>query len=255
MKDNCDGFDIKAHDDSITWLVKHATWIYNRHLQHADGQTSYERLWKRTYNLSICEFAETVLYRPRRHDTPKSESNWIHKIWLGKCTQSDEHHIGTSECVIRTKDVKRRLESERYQIDIAWDSRPRSRRPHPRFGITAGGWGFRPRAAPVGSWRNGEGGVGWGWRDAAWRGKGAEESIPTLLEDYVVGRSNPSGSSACLVRSPLPIVLVTSIFGEGSLRTPPRVGVRRPGSPKTSCAIRNRLGGAVASLSCEPEGA
>lgn len=29
---NYNGFDIKAYDDLATWLVKHATWIFNRFL-------------------------------------------------------------------------------------------------------------------------------------------------------------------------------------------------------------------------------
>lgn len=42
VKDNYGGFNIKAYDGLVimTWLVKHATWIYNRSLRHADGQNS-----------------------------------------------------------------------------------------------------------------------------------------------------------------------------------------------------------------------
>lgn len=54
------------------------------------------------------EFAEALLNRPMRYGAPKSESSW-NMIWLGKCAQGDERSTGTSEGVVRTKDVKRRL--------------------------------------------------------------------------------------------------------------------------------------------------
>lgn len=70
--------------------------IFYRYLLHSD------RRWGRTHSRSICEFAETLLYRPMRQDTPKVEIRWHCGIWLGKCTQSDEHYIGTPDGVIRT---------------------------------------------------------------------------------------------------------------------------------------------------------
>lgn len=35
---------------------------------------------------------------------------------MGKCTQSDEYYIGTPEGVVRTKDVERLSNCERYQV-------------------------------------------------------------------------------------------------------------------------------------------
>lgn len=116
VKTNYDGFDIKAYDDLTTWLAMHATRIYNRYLLHSDGQASHERYWGRTYNRSVCEFAETLLYKPMRQDTPKAEIKWHYGIWHGKCTQSDDHYIGTPSGVIRTTGIKRLPRSERYQI-------------------------------------------------------------------------------------------------------------------------------------------
>lgn len=43
---------------------------------YTDCQTTYERRWGRTYGHSITEFAETLLYRPIRHDIPKSETGF-----------------------------------------------------------------------------------------------------------------------------------------------------------------------------------
>lgn len=107
----------------MTWLVKDATWIYNPFLLHTDGQTSYERRSGRTYNRSICEFGEVLLYRPMRHDIPKAESK------LGRCTQSDENYIGTSEGVLRTEEVKGPPKTARYQVDDLKKARAGGRLP------------------------------------------------------------------------------------------------------------------------------
>lgn len=48
---NCD--DVKAYDDLITCLAKHATCIYNRYILHWGGHTSYERRRNRHYGRSI----------------------------------------------------------------------------------------------------------------------------------------------------------------------------------------------------------
>lgn len=52
-------------------------------------------------------------YCPARHDTPKAEVRRGYRVWLGKCTQSDERYIGTAEGVLRAKDIKRLPKSER----------------------------------------------------------------------------------------------------------------------------------------------
>lgn len=54
---------------------------------------------------------------PAKQHLPKDEPQWHYGIELDKCIQSDEHYVGTMEGIIRTRDIKRRLESERYQVD------------------------------------------------------------------------------------------------------------------------------------------
>lgn len=45
VAENYEGSASNAYGDLMTWLVKHATWIYDRSLMHVDGQFSYERRW------------------------------------------------------------------------------------------------------------------------------------------------------------------------------------------------------------------
>ncbi len=112
------GVILRAYDTLTTWMVKHATWIYNRYQLHKDGMTSYERRWGTAYQRTICEFAETVLYRASNPTGPKMDVKWDYGLWLGKCTYSDEHYVGTKDEVLRTMHVKRLPPSERYDKEL-----------------------------------------------------------------------------------------------------------------------------------------
>ena len=90
----------------LTWIVKHAAWIHNRYQLHADGRTSYERRWGNNYNKPICEFGETVNFQYSTR-TSKTISNWSTGIWLGRCTNSDEHYVATKDDVYRTRPIRR----------------------------------------------------------------------------------------------------------------------------------------------------
>lgn len=41
MKENHDGYGIKACDELMACLVKHATWLYNGYLFNPGGRTPY----------------------------------------------------------------------------------------------------------------------------------------------------------------------------------------------------------------------
>ena len=97
----------------LTWIVKHAAWVHNRFQLHTDGKTSYERRWGNHYNKPICEFAETVNFQYATR-TSKTMSNWSTGIWFGRCTNSDEHYVATSEDVFRTRTIRRLNKSDRY---------------------------------------------------------------------------------------------------------------------------------------------
>ena len=44
----------------------------------------------------------------------KTSIAWDYGIWLGRCTQSDEHFVGTAEEVYRTTSIRRLPKSDRY---------------------------------------------------------------------------------------------------------------------------------------------
>ena len=68
----------------MPWIVRHASWLLNRYLLHDDGLTRYQRRRQQSFQQSICEFGESVIYLdPDKH---KSENNieikWDDGIWL-----------------------------------------------------------------------------------------------------------------------------------------------------------------------------
>ena len=108
------GLELDATHPLITWAIKHASWIYNRFQLHQDGKTSYERRWNHNYSRPLCEFGETILFRSSHHPNHKAESAWDYGLWLGKCTRSDEHFVGTATGVYRTRTIRRLPATDRY---------------------------------------------------------------------------------------------------------------------------------------------
>ena len=101
----------------LTWIVKHAAWVHNRYQLHSDGKTSYERRWGNNYNRPICEFGETVIFQYATRPS-KTISNWSTGIWLGRCTNSDEHYVATKDDVFRTRTIRRLNKSDRYNKEL-----------------------------------------------------------------------------------------------------------------------------------------
>ena len=66
----------------------------------------------------MCEFAETVLFHYADEGATKTTINWDYGIWLGRCTQSDEHFVGTSLQVYRTTSIRRLPKADRYNKEL-----------------------------------------------------------------------------------------------------------------------------------------
>ena len=112
------GLELRVTDDLVTWIVKHAVWLYNRYQVHSDGQTSYARRWGRNYSRPILSPFETVMFRRPGPPTTKTEIWWDYGIWAGKCTHSEEHFILTPTGVLRCRSVRRLVPSARYNLQL-----------------------------------------------------------------------------------------------------------------------------------------
>jgi len=112
------GLTITIRQPLTQWMVKHASWTHNRYQLHTDGKTSYERRWGNNYNKPICEFAETVLFKYSAGIPNKTTVSWDYGVWLGRCTQSDEHFVGTAINIYRTRSIRRLPRPERYNAEL-----------------------------------------------------------------------------------------------------------------------------------------
>ena len=108
------GIKLNSNSPLITWITKHASWLHNRYQIHSDGKTSFERRWGSNYNKTICEFGETALFHYSKVPT-KTSIAWDHGIWLGRCTQSDEHYVANGTNVYRARSIRRLPKPDRYE--------------------------------------------------------------------------------------------------------------------------------------------
>lgn len=110
---------VSASHKMLPWAVRHAGWLLHRFQVHANGMTSYRMLKGSNYRGEIVEFEETVWMRiPGRTGTDKLEPRWSVGIWVGKVESSDEHLIGTSTGITRTRSIMRKPEPERFDQSV-----------------------------------------------------------------------------------------------------------------------------------------
>ena len=112
------GVELRMTDDLVTWAVKHAVWLYNRYQVHSDGQTSYARRWGKHYSRPIVTWAETIMFRRPGPPTTKTDIWWDYGIWVGKCTNSEEHFVLTPNGVLRCRSIRRLVPSARYNAKL-----------------------------------------------------------------------------------------------------------------------------------------
>ena len=99
------------------WLVRHASRLLNRYIVHSNGRTSYEALKGRPYRGEIATIAECVWARDPT--TPsKLQAKWHAAVWLGKTEVSDEHLVAGPTRTTRVRTIKRRPESERFNLRV-----------------------------------------------------------------------------------------------------------------------------------------
>ena len=115
------GLTITTDHPLMPWLVRHSAWLVSRYLVHsADRRTSYFRRWEREYNSHVCQFGEAIHFKRNQpaHMVQKLELHWNPGIWLGRCTGSNEHIVGTSSRVYKTRSVRRMPESRHWQTEL-----------------------------------------------------------------------------------------------------------------------------------------
>eukprot|EP00972_Heterocapsa_arctica_P010632 1560122-Heterocapsa_arctica.AAC.1 len=66
---------VKASSAVLSWMVRHAVYVYNRFLRWEDGRTPFEVAYERTFKQSLYVFGTSVLVRvPQATTLPKLEA-------------------------------------------------------------------------------------------------------------------------------------------------------------------------------------
>ena len=113
------GVEVTSDHALFPWAVKHAQFLLNRYLEHADGHTSYWRRWQRDYNSGLCCFGEVVQAKlTGPHAARKAFPSWVTGMWLGRDTEADEVIIGTEHGVTKVRTVRRLQPSLQWQKEI-----------------------------------------------------------------------------------------------------------------------------------------
>lgn len=118
VKDNYGGFDIKAYDGLMAWLVKHTSCIYTRYLLHAHGQIAYERRRGRTCKpLHVRVRGDESIARCAMTFRGPTPAGTLGYGLACVCRATSTASALPRALRIRTKDVKRLPKGERDQAE------------------------------------------------------------------------------------------------------------------------------------------
>ena len=102
-----------------TWLVEYAEWLAKRAPVGHDGRTPYERLKGKKARLPGMEFGEAVMWKrsPQGGPLGKLSCLWSDGIYLGVKGSTGEFIVGDCVGMWKTRTVRRKIESERWNKD------------------------------------------------------------------------------------------------------------------------------------------
>ncbi len=116
------------------WLINHASFLTSRFQVGVDGKNPYQRLKGKTYKRPMLTFAEHVHFQPPKTQEQKKNKlapTWEDGILLSIKDSSNEYFVGTKDGVIKSKDVRRVAESERFPkelleeiVGVPWEMAP-----------------------------------------------------------------------------------------------------------------------------------
>jgi len=114
------GEQLESSSVLLAWLAEHAAVVYNRCAVMADGRSPWQRAYGKASTMPLLPFGEKVLYKPlkRTGDHKNSlQAKFNFAFYLGSRTRSGEHFVGTSEGVVRCRDVRRLTEDKRWDLE------------------------------------------------------------------------------------------------------------------------------------------
>ena len=101
----------------FSWLITHAANLINLYEVGQDGRVPYQRLRGRKLQAELLEFGECVHFQPLDHSKlGKAELRWMDGVFLGIRLSSGEKLIGNEEGIFKVRSIRRKLESERWDL-------------------------------------------------------------------------------------------------------------------------------------------
>ena len=115
------------------WMLRWSAMLLSRYQVGRDGKTGYERRRGRACGIPTACFGEKVWYKEGKSKEvrAKFESEWKQGLWLGHTRASNEAWIGTKDGVVRTYNIKRLPEGERWDGDMVQDMKGTPQKPNP----------------------------------------------------------------------------------------------------------------------------
>ena len=105
------------------WVFGWAADLMTRYVHVGDlGKTAVQLIRGSKSSRNIAQFGEKILYKPLKlsgHHRGNMEDMFLDGIFLGMRLRSDEILIGTTRGVIKTRTVRRRVEEEQWDPELA----------------------------------------------------------------------------------------------------------------------------------------
>ena len=113
------GVELEVEHAIWTWIAEYSGWLLNRCEVSKDGKTNYERCKGKRAKVEGFEFGEGVHWKHRPAGGPlgKLATTWHEGIFLGKKGSTGETIVGDARGVFKTRTVRRKPESERWNVE------------------------------------------------------------------------------------------------------------------------------------------
>ena len=113
--------EVPSRHPKLAFLVGLAGRLMSRYQVGRDGRTAYELHAGKPYRIQLVEFGERVYFMPIRPGgarQAKLDPKWQDGTFIGIRDRSDEMLIMTTSGVYKTRNVRRRPESERWDFEF-----------------------------------------------------------------------------------------------------------------------------------------
>ena len=106
---------VEGHTHIYSWLMRHASFLFNRFATCVRGAPPYEIVFGRRFKSKMVPFGELVLFhRASKH---KGELQWLRGVWVGLNERNGAHILGTPEGVCESRSIRRLPQEQQYSAE------------------------------------------------------------------------------------------------------------------------------------------